>query len=269
MYSILIRPVKPAYEQAIADLWQLGTAGLIEEGREIRAFFQTRDKAEKAARSFGCDLVSVREEEITLAASELAPAEPILIGERFFVVPSSSDVATPAGRMRLTIDASSAFGSGRHESTQLMLEALETHLASGMSVVDVGCGSGILSTAARLLGGGRVVACDIDPNALPFAKTSGTPLFRGSADAVATATADIVLANISARIADALAPELHRIAKPQGLVIVSGFIDGQVPSRFRADTILHAGEWQCWICRRDAVLGYEETGPLEHSLQWW
>jgi ribosomal protein L11 methylase PrmA len=268
LYSILIHPGESIYEEAIAELWQLGTAGLIEEGCEIRAFFQTRDAAEKAARSFAGDLISLSEEEFTSQAPAGVAAEPILAG-RFFVAPSLCDIATPPGRIRLTIDAGTAFGSGRHESTQLMLEALETHLQPGMSLIDVGCGSAILSTAARLLGAGPVVACDIDPNALPVAKTSGTALFAGSADAVASATADIVLANISARVVDALAPDLHRIAKPQGLIIVSGFIDGHVPSRFRADKVLHAGEWQCWVCRRDAVLAGEETQPLDHSLRWW
>lgn len=269
MYSILIRPTESFYEQAIGELWQQGTMGLIEEQGEIRAFFRTRGAAEQAATCFAAQLVSIREEELTSHVRGASVAEPILVGHRFFIVPSSSDIETPPGRIRLSVDSGAAFGSGRHESTQLVLQALETHLAPGMSVVDIGCGSGILSAAARLLGARHVAACDIDPSALPLAQSTGVPVFVGSADAIATATADIVLANISARVVDALASDLHRIAKPDGRVVVSGFVDAHVPSKFRAEKVLRAGEWQCWICRRNDAFAREYSPPLQHDGQWW
>jgi ribosomal protein L11 methylase PrmA len=78
-----------------------------------------------------------------------------------------------------------------------------------------------------------------------------------------------VLANISARVVDELAPDLHRIAKPNGLVVVCGFIDAHVPSRFRAEKVLRAGEWQCWICRRDDALAHVHSPPLAHNRHWW
>src|SRR6185312_13839152 len=94
----------------------------------------------------------------------------------FFVVPSMSDVPAPDGRIRLEIDATTAFGTGRHESTQAVMEALETLPLENAAVLDVGCGSGILSLAASALGAARVLSCDVHPDAIRTAAVylSGT-----------------------------------------------------------------------------------------------
>jgi len=112
-----------------------------------------------------------------------------------------------------------AFGTGVHETTRLCMEALERHLRPGMDVLDVGTGSGILAEAARLLGAGKVYACDIDPVAIEIAGLG----FVGSADAVASAAADLVLANISPEAILRLAPELLRVLRPNGMLLASGF----------------------------------------------
>lgn len=114
-----------------------------------------------------------------------------------------------------------AFGTGAHESTQLCLEALEQELAPGMTVLDVGTGSGILAQASALLGARQVIACDIDPVAVELARQ---PLsFIGTADAVRAGSVDLVLANISPEAIVALAPEFMHVLRPRGIAIVSGF----------------------------------------------
>lgn len=121
-----------------------------------------------------------------------------------------------------------AFGTGAHESTQLCLEALERELQPGMTVLDVGTGSGILSRAAELLGARRVIACDIDPVAVELARQ---PLsFVGTADAVRTGSVDLLVANISPEAIIALAPELMRTLRAGGVAIVSGFEVAEVAS---------------------------------------
>ena len=164
-----------------------------------------------------------------------------------------------------------AFGSGRHETTQLCLEALEQYLKAGHAVLDVGCGSGILALAAQKLGAGSVVACDIQEDAIRTAREhfSGA-LVQGSADCVRNGFADIVLANVSARINDRLAADLRRVLKPDGVLITSGFIEGNVPQSFQPSKEMQRGEWLCWICTADGIRPLATTDDANvHSLNWY
>ena len=268
-YSVLIKTTESTYDETVTALWELETAGIVDEPRGVRAFFDSREIAEVAAQTFSQNVIQLSEEKLpAIPAKE--DWEPFVVGEHFFIAPSTSTMPAPSGRIRLTVDAGSAFGSGRHESTQLTIQALETYLRPNMTVLDVGCGSGILSSAAHLLGAAEIFACDIDPNAISVAQlVDSIAVFAGSADAVKARVADLVLANISARIVDAIAPDLHRVCKPDGYVIIAGFIQDQLPRRWIPEKILTAGEWQCWFCRRDPILAESTPAPLSHSRQWW
>lgn len=250
MQSILFRRPLDDEDALVAQLWEHGTLGIIEDDTGLRAFFEE-----------DCDLAGLDGEVVVEARvpSIRDNWEPILIGERFIVAPSWVEAPTPPRRFRLTIDSNTIFGTGRHESTQLMIEALEQHLREGDTVVDVGCGSGILSLAAQALGASQIFSCDIEPDA--------HAMFIGSADAVRDATADLTLVNISARVIDALAFDLNRITKPDGLLLLAGFIDENPPKAFQPESVMQRGEWLCWICRPQAVNGQHRL--LTHSRQWW
>jgi ribosomal protein L11 methyltransferase len=110
------------------------------------------------------------------------------------------------------------------------MEALEDYLAPGMSVLDVGTGSGILAVAAGLLGAGKIYACDIDAVAVEIAGGLDGPPHRfvGSVDAVASGSADVVLANISPEAIVRLAPDLLRVRRAGGVLLASGLERSEV-----------------------------------------
>lgn len=245
----------------------MGTAGILEEPGGLRAFFD-----DSAIHTLNFPPGALRHE------SPFEPAhpppldcDPIFIGERFFVAPSWVNDPTPPGRFRLTIDATSAFGSGRHESTQMCIEALEQHLLPGQVVLDIGCGSGILAAAAHLLGAAMVVSCDIHHESVRSAQTLiGAPFFVGSADSIKPHAGDLVLANISVKVLDLIAQDLQRIAKPDGLIVLGGFIHENTPQNFRPHKILKKGDWQCWLCRPQDITPPESPPDFtSHSQQWW
>jgi len=212
----------------IAELWEQGSAGIVElNPNRVRAFFE--DAAERGTLLQMFPGARPREEEqrdwVQEARDLLQPME---VGRRFFVAPEWRDDPTPEGRLRIVVNPGMAFGTGVHETTRLCLETMEDYLKPGMSVLDVGTGQGILARAARLLGAGKVVACDTDSVAVEIAGEG----FVGSVDAVASGVADLVLANISPEAITHLAPDLLRVLRPGGVLLASGF-EGQEVEQVR------------------------------------
>jgi ribosomal protein L11 methyltransferase len=126
----------------------------------------------------------------------------------------------------------------------MCLEALERMIVPGTRVLDVGTGSGILVAAALLLGAAVAVGCDIDEQAIEVARFRvRTPLFVGSAQAVASGSFDIVVANISRNAAAEMFPDLERIA---GRLILSGFESAPDLPRSPHES-LERGGWTCLV----------------------
>ncbi len=148
------------------------------------------------------------------------PAE---VGERFYLVPPGGDsAAPPGGRIRLVMHTGTAFGNGDHATTHLCLIAMERYLRPGDTFLDVGCGSGLLGEAAWALGAGRVSGCDLDEAAVRRGS------FVGSVDAVRSASCDLVVANIQLGVLLTLMPELSRVLRADGRLILSGVLDEQL-----------------------------------------
>jgi len=224
MFSIELQCDGPHKDLLIAELWEAGSAGIVElEPGGLRAFFEDDSARPVLADRFRA--VSWRQEEQRdWVAESRAGFEPLAVGQRFFLVPEWRADPAPDGRFRIQVNPGMAFGTGRHETTQLCLEALETHLRPGTRMLDVGTGCGILAHAAALLGARAVYACDIDPEAVTIARgMAGRNVFTGSVDAVRSGWADLMAANISPEAIVALAPELLRALAPHGVLLVSGF----------------------------------------------
>lgn len=251
MFSLLLRCAPDREEELIAELWEAGTSGIVEEPGALRAFFNDGATPDAALTRFAGYSPSLRIEpdiDWEQTSRDSFPALPV--GERFFLAPPWSEDPTPPGRLRLVVEPGMACGTGWHPCTQMCLEAMETLVKPGASILDVGCGSGILSLAARLLGASRIVACDIDPEAIRIAGLAlDAPMFTGSADAVKSAWADVVVANIGSPEVESLAAHLHRIRKPGGALILSGFPDSDLPALpFTAHRRYQRDGWECLVC---------------------
>jgi len=227
MFSLYLECWQLEKDLFVAELWDRGSVGITESDLPpdrcgLRAFFTSDQAVREAAAEFADRAAEWRAEEsrdwIAEAQTRL---QPLNIGSRFFLAPAWRNDPTPPGRFRIQVNPGMAFGTGAHESTQLCLEALEREVRDGMEILDVGCGSGILSTAATLLGARLAISCDIDPVAVELARQEVS--FIGSADAVRSHSVDLIVANISPEAIIALAPEIARCLRTGGVAIVSGF----------------------------------------------
>lgn len=189
------------------------------------------------------------------------------LGNRFRVVPSWE--APPGGddRIPIRVDPGLAFGTGTHETTQLMIEALESigPSASG-PVLDLGTGSAILSIAAALLGHRAVVACDVDRDAVGVAREnlrrnrSDAELFVGSADAIAPGTIGLLLANLTADVIAELLDDIARLLRAGATAVFSGILLAQAEevrdriagAGFRVGGRRVRGEWTVMVAVRSS-----------------
>ena len=250
MFSLLFRLAPEREDYLIAELAECGTAGITEEDCGLRAFFDASSDSRSLLSRFAEFAPEVRQEAPTDWEQVSRDAwPPLAVGQRFYLVPPwRRDLPTPPGRLRLEVSPGMACGTGRHPATQLCLQAIERYVQPGGCVLDVGTGSGILARAAALMGAERVVACDIDPEAVRAARECcDSPLFVGSIDAIGSRWADIIVANIDAPAIELLAPELERVRKPESSLILSGFPAGEIPEGFMPKETLQQGEWLCLI----------------------
>lgn len=160
--------------------------------------------------------------------------KPMNVGEKLLIRPVWEDDYEADGRKVLNIEPGLAFGSGGHDTTRLCLEALEKHITPDTEMLDVGCGSGILSVAGLLLGAKRAVGVDIDPLAVKTAKENGKmngfnepeyTVLEGNLTDKVSGKFDVVAANIVADIIIMFAKDVGDYLKDGGSFITSGIID--------------------------------------------
>lgn len=161
---------------------------------------------------------------------------PIEIGEKLLIRPVWREDYDPKGRTVLHLEPGIAFGTGTHETTRLCLEALEKYVSDGATVLDVGCGSGILAVASLLLGAKSAIGIDIDElavkSSIENAERNGvsdryTAIHGNLADEV-TGTYDIITANIVADAIIMLSGDIEKHMHKDTVYIMSGIIDSRL-----------------------------------------
>ena len=197
--------------------------------------------------------------------------KPMEIGERLLVVPQWEE-ARDDGRVKLVLNPGLTFGTGSHATTRLCLQALDKYIRGGEKILDLGCGSGILSIAALVLGAKEAFACDIDEKCVDVAYENaalngvgrdrytvrwGDVLTDKALQAEFGGGYDMVVANIVADVIMGLSDKVRPFLKEGGLFLCSGIIDDraeEVFTKLRVDgwTVIeqHDSEgWYSFLCR--------------------
>ncbi len=215
---------------------------------------------------------------VRLTQSQFAP---IQIGKRIWVVPSWHEAPNDPDAICLAVDPGLAFGTGSHPTTRLCLQWLEQHPQfSGHSLLDYGCGSGILAIAAAKLGYEPVVGTDIDPQAMVAARSNAEinrtkiafVLPNDDAPELHSDTKyDIVMANILANPLQVLAPALVNKMRPDGHIVLSGVL-----ARQAEEVIATYAQWlslsvwqesEGWVCLHGVLPITQPIERLKSKIQ--
>lgn len=231
-------------EIASSLLWDLGATGIEErdattldrnEGAELTlvAHFESDEDAEAArevlSERWTARIVHIEGDEWRDRWKEFF--KPARVGERLVVRPSWEPFEPGPRDVVITLDPGQAFGTGTHETTRLVLRAVDAHVRGNERVLDVGCGSGILGVAALLLGAKEVTAIDVDPIAAEVTRENAE--VNGVADRLRASTQpidevegtfDLVLANIQRVILVPMAAALCAKVAPGGTLVLSGLL---------------------------------------------
>jgi ribosomal protein L11 methyltransferase len=258
--AIDVRTNAPDLLLAIVD--DFGPTAVEERGPSVRIFFANtsdRDDAQRALTArFEVVAVDVDDEDWARRSQENLKA--ITVGRITVAPPWSTEALSPEpSALRIVILPSMGFGTGHHVTTRLCLAALQTIDLTGLEVLDVGTGSGVLAIAAERLGAARAIGIDFDPDAIQSARENLdlNPEVRGvtfeTIDLAARAlpTADVVTANLTGALLVRSAGALLGAVRPGGILIVSG-----VQSHER-DTVRRAfaDTEVCWERDEDGWIG--------------
>jgi ribosomal protein L11 methyltransferase len=278
---VLIDVAEGQADEASALLFELGAAGV--EQRDATTLARGAPGAVTLVASFE------HENEARAACEELSPQwrprveevvgdawrdewkkyfEPFVVCPGVVVRPPWREHSPQPGQRVVVLEPGRAFGTGLHETTSLVAEVLARTSLAGATVLDVGCGSGILALVALALGAASGRAIDVDPDAVAVARENAernAMSDRLGADETpveqVAETFDVVLANIEAKTLVELAPAILSRVAPGGLLVLSGILapdvaPAQLPdierayAALREPEVVRKGEWIAFVARR-------------------
>ena len=237
MQALVVSVGRADVEVAADELWALGVVAIEERetasGETVELWTSLGDDKDSVSAAIESLRWTWRFEEIDEAVSDTwrMHAEPTWIADDVVVYPSWLPIAEFGDALAIGIEPGATFGMGDHPTTVLSMRALRNVVQSGSSVLDVGCGSGVLAIAGCLFGAAHADAIDISPASVPT--TIHNALWNGVADRVTVSTTplaeidevyDIVVANILAPTLVDLADDLRRCLAPTGVLIISGIL---------------------------------------------
>lgn len=200
--------------------------------------------------------------------------KPLNVGDKILILPEWETIDKPTDRTVFTVNPGMSFGTGAHHTTQLCIKAVEKHLKNGMTVLDLGCGSGILSIISLLLGAQHATAVDIDENAVKIAIENAEKnnidisKYRTMAgnvtcdkellSKISDRKYDIVLANIVADVIIGIRDIVPAFLKDDGIFITSGIIEERLDdvksayndSNFKPVSEEHQGGWVSLVYKK-------------------
>jgi len=278
-HPFVIARLEPAQvELAELELWELGATGIEQRDdttivREptpgevvLIAAFDNVEAAKAAVQSLQSDYrVELHHLPHRNWAVEWRKGfGPQRIGSRLLLHPSWEPVEGGPNDVVLEIDPENAFGSGDHETTRLVLGLLDRHVREGARVLDVGCGSGILSIAAVRLGARSSVGVDVEEDAVTVSRRNAR--LNGVASSVEFSTTrlqrvegdfDLVVANIETRVLVHMPAALQARMAPGGTLILSGILNREreellaAYSELHLDDVVEEGEWCACVFREN------------------
>lgn len=191
--------------------------------------------------------------------------KPFHISDRIVIKPSWEEYSAQEGEMIIELDPGMAFGTGTHETTRLCSQLLEKYVSAGDTVIDVGCGTGILSIAAAKLGASHITAVDIDEVAVRVTEENcringaekDITALKGVLTDVPEIKADIIVANIIADVIIRIMDNMQYYLKNGGVIITSGIIrerkddvlEAYAAGGFVPEALMELGEWVAIVFR--------------------
>lgn len=269
-------------DDGFGQIWALDEADYSKEGVVIKAYFPETIFLPEILPSIQQRILELKTFGLDIGPNEVKTSEvsdtswatawkkyyhPLEVTRFMTVVPSWEEYTPKFSDERIIrLDPGLAFGTGTHPTTRLSMQALETSIVGGETILDVGTGSGVLSIASKALGAGDVYAYDLDEVAVRAAKenmdlndyakevqVAANDLLKGI-----SIEADIVMANILAEIILLLIEDAWRVLKPNGLFITSGIIDSKkdtvleqlLAQGFEIEQVQQMKDWFAIIARK-------------------
>lgn len=267
----------------VGDIWPEDVAPSPDEMLLVRAYIPIDSKTDVTKRQIEEALYYLSRIDESIPAAEFQVVEdenwatawkahysPVRIGERIVIKPAWIEIETRPDDVVIELDPGMAFGTGTHPTTQMCLQACEQYAKPGMTVLDLGSGSGILGIAALKFGADSLFACDVDELAVQATtenlernqiSSEIVEIHTGSLDVVLQSrqTFDLALANLTAKIILSILPlSFADVLKPGGRFIFSGIIDTQADEIIQAlnqqgldlEEIQPTNDWVMLVMRR-------------------